>query len=68
MLSAHWITSGETRISTSEHPPMIYDMGGFPDELYRVEYKATGSQNITKEIKDHIENTTSLEIQEDPTR
>ncbi|NRH21666.1 4,5-DOPA dioxygenase extradiol [Candidatus Gracilibacteria bacterium] len=68
MLSAHWITSGETRISTSEHPSMIYDMGGFPDELYKVEYRAKGSRSIAEEIKNHIKNTTSLEIQEDPTR
>ena len=26
MLSAHWITEYETRISTAEHPQMIYDM------------------------------------------
>lgn len=26
IFSAHWITEYETRISTSEHPQMIYDM------------------------------------------
>ena len=26
MISAHWITEWETRISTAENPEMIYDM------------------------------------------
>ena len=34
VFSAHWITENETRISMSENPEMIYDMGGFPPELY----------------------------------
>lgn len=68
IFSAHWITSGETRISTSEYPPMIYDMSGFPDELYMVEYRAMGSCTIAKEIKNQIKSTTSFEIQEDPIR
>ena len=32
-ISAHWFTRG-TRIMNEAHPKMIYDMYGFPDELY----------------------------------
>ena len=54
MFSAHWITEHETRISTCESPDMIYDMGGFPPELYRVRYDAPGSREIAEEIIDIV--------------
>ena len=65
MLSAHWITENETRISTNEKPEMIYDMGGFPPELYRVRYDAPGSREIADEIASLLQNT---KIALDPTR
>jgi 4,5-DOPA dioxygenase extradiol len=64
MLSAHWITEYETRISTNDHPDMIYDMGGFPPELYQVRYDAPGSREIAEEIM----STLSSKITPDPTR
>lgn len=64
MFSAHWITEYETRISTSEHPDMIYDMGGFPPELYQVRYDAPGSREITEEIMSLVPS----KITPDPTR
>jgi 4,5-DOPA dioxygenase extradiol len=50
MLSAHWITEGETRINTIEKPEMIYDMYGFPPPLYGIQYHAPGSPSIAAEI------------------
>lgn len=50
MLSAHWITEGETHVSTAEHPEMIYDMYWFPPELYRVHYDAPGSREVAEEV------------------
>jgi 4,5-DOPA dioxygenase extradiol len=44
-ISAHWYTNG-SRITDEEHPKMIYDMYGFPDELYKVEYNAKGSPDL----------------------
>ncbi len=41
-VSAHWFTEG-TRVSNAEKPRMIYDMYGFPDALYRVNYPALGA-------------------------
>ncbi len=65
MFSAHWITENETRVSTAEKPEMIYDMGGFPPELYRVKYYAPGSHEIAEEIDSLLQNP---KITLDPTR
>ena len=47
-VSAHWVTDG-TRINDEEHPKTIYDMYGFPPELYRVKYDAPGSPETARE-------------------
>jgi 4,5-DOPA dioxygenase extradiol len=46
-ISAHWYTHG-TRIMDEENPKIIYDMHGFPDELYRVQYKPKGSPKLAE--------------------
>jgi len=43
MVSAHWLSERDTRVSTTAKPPMIYDFGGFPEPLYEVEYPAPGA-------------------------
>lgn len=54
MLSAHWITEGKTEINTTENPDMIYDMYGFPPELYRLTYDCPGSKAIAEAIIDAL--------------
>lgn len=49
-ISAHWYTSG-TRINNAAAPRMVYDMYGFPDELYRVKYHAKGSPETAYHLK-----------------
>jgi 4,5-DOPA dioxygenase extradiol len=46
---------------------MIYDMGGFPPELYRVRYDAPGSREIANEIIDILAKS-DVAITPDPTR
>jgi 4,5-DOPA dioxygenase extradiol len=50
MISAHWYTNG-TRINDTEKPKMIYDMYGFPDELYQVVYPAPGNAALAQSIR-----------------
>lgn len=56
-ISAHWFTHG-TRIMNEESPKTIYDMYGFPDELYRVSYNAAGSPSFAKAAKELISKET----------
>ena len=42
-ISAHWYTK-DTLIQSAEIPNQIYDMFGFPNELYEVKDPVTGSE------------------------
>jgi 4,5-DOPA dioxygenase extradiol len=58
-VSAHWYTPG-TKISSVEKPPTIHDFGGFPQELFEVQYPAPGEPALaqyTQELvgKEHAE-------------
>jgi len=43
IVSAHWQVSQPIRVTAWDQAPLIYDFGGFPDELYRLTYPAPGS-------------------------
>lgn len=49
-ISAHWYTDG-TRIQDDESPKTVYDMFGFPDELYKVIYKPLGAPDLAHDTK-----------------
>lgn len=44
-ISAHWFTRG-TFVTGMQHPKTIHDFGGFPQELYKIEYPAPGNKDL----------------------
>lgn len=52
-VSAHWYGRG-TKIMNEENPKTIYDMYGFPKELYEVKYNTSGSPEIAEISKELI--------------
>lgn len=59
-ISAHWYTNGSS-ITDEEHPKMVYDIYGFPDELYKVVYKAKGSPKLAHLTKDLIKRNVKID-------
>src|ERR1700752_1360734 len=55
-ISAHWETRG-TFVTPMEKPKTIHDFGGFPQELFDVEYPAKGSASLASEVKSEIKKT-----------
>jgi 4,5-DOPA dioxygenase extradiol len=59
-VSSHWYTNG-TRITDAAKPKVVYDMYGFPEELYKVVYQPDGSPELAHETKRLIESDVKID-------
>ena len=49
-ISAHWFVPG-TGVTISTSPKTIHDFGGFPRELYQVQYPAPGDPHLARRVQ-----------------
>jgi len=62
-ISAHWETKG-TFVTAMQNPKTIHDFGGFPKELYNIQYPAPGSPEFAKETKKLVK-FTNIELDQE---
>ncbi|MFM7023087.1 MAG: 4,5-DOPA dioxygenase extradiol [Flavobacteriales bacterium] len=55
-ISAHWLTRG-TFITAMDKPETIHDFGGFPKELFDVQYPAPGNPQLAKDTQTLVKST-----------
>lgn len=67
VVSAHWEASAPVRVGSSARPPLIYDFGGFPGELYGLNYPAPGNPGTAREIV-RLLTAAGIRAVEDPDR
>ncbi len=61
-ISAHWYIPG-CAVTAHSAPRTIHDFGGFPKELYDVQYPAPGSPELARKVKDLL-SPVSVELDE----
>ena len=66
VISAHWETHIPS-VSSAVHPETIHDFSGFPAELYKLEYPASGAPEIAKGVA-HVLQQAGIPVQVDDTR
>ncbi len=62
-ISAHWYAPG-TGVTAGEAPRTLHDFGGFPNELYAVQYPASGDPELGRRVQALL---APLAVELDPT-
>ena len=61
-VSAHWETRDTTLVQVTGQPKTIHDFYGFPQELFDVQYAASGAPDVARNaaalLKDHVTHET----------
>lgn len=55
VVSAHWESFGAPAVSFAERPETIHDFGGFPSELFAIEYPAQGAPDTAQRAASLLE-------------
>lgn len=60
MISAHWYVN-KTATQDATEPKQIYDMYGFPDELYQLTYPVSGDAELTAKIIEELQGAVTVD-------
>ncbi len=54
VFSGHFQEPEPIRITSGARPPLLYDFGGFPEEMYRIRYDAPGDPELAARIRSRL--------------
>jgi 4,5-DOPA dioxygenase extradiol len=63
LISAHWLTRG-IWLTAMQQPKTIHDFGGFPEELFQIQYPAPGSPALAQRVQSLLTQAVVLEEHE----